>query len=275
MPESKSFYFTTEPRDMALPLLVASVGINLPQNKIVRNNGYDDFHFFLCTGGEGAVEAGGRSFALRENMAMILFPNEPHLYYPTREPWLVSWITFNGGSASRILEYLEIRNSVAFELPYPEIAASAVREFGEIINTLTPTQKIDVSCQLYKLLAGLYWNMPAGKNTSQERRYKTIEPAIHYIEANLNRLITLEMLADAAGVSTKYLCLLFQEVLHVRPFRYINTCRINKCKQLLLEDRTMSIYDISTRCGYENICYFNQTFRGIVGMSPSQFRQLH
>lgn len=275
MPERKSAFYTVETRDQALPLLVASIGLNQEQRKITRENGYASFHFFRCLGGEGMVEAGQQVFTLKKNMGLILFPNEPHCYYPVREPWLVDWITFDGSSAPSVLSYLGINRATAFDLPYPEITASIIRMFEEMLNSQKPTLKMDISCQLYQLLISLYWNMPTSKNLSRENQYKRIEPVLHYIEQNFAKPLTLELLAGQAGVSPRHLCLLFHEVLHVRPFWYINTLRINNCRRMLLENRKMSIYQIATLCGYENICYFNQIFKTIAGMSPSQFRQLH
>jgi AraC family transcriptional regulator, arabinose operon regulatory protein len=271
----RTAYFSMEPRDLALPLLVASIGLNQEQNKTTRENGYASFHFFRCISGEGTVEAGRQVFALKPNMGMILLPNEPHCYYPVSEPWIVDWITFDGSNAASILAYLEIDRSVAFDLPYPEITASILRTFEEMIIAQKPTLKMDISCQLYQLLISLYWNMPTSKNLSRENRYKKIEPVLHFVEQNYASPLTLELLADQAGVTPRHLCLLFREVLHMRPFWYVNTLRINNSKRLLLEHRDMNIFQVAALCGYENICYFNQTFKAIAGMSPSQFRQLH
>lgn len=275
MPERKSAYFTHEARDSALPLLVASIGLDQEQYRIGRENGYPDFHFFRCISGEGAVEAGPQRFALRPNMGMILYPGEPHFYFPTQEPWLVDWITFGGGSAASILNYLEIGRSSAFDLPYPELTASIMRPFEEMLISPKPTAKMDVSCQLYQLLISLYWNRAADSSLSRENRYRKIEPALRYIQDNYAKPLTLELLAEQAGVSPKHLCLLFREVLHMRPFWYVNTLRINNCKRMLLENRDRSVGSVAALCGYENIAYFNQTFRKIAGISPSQFRQLH
>lgn len=275
MPERISAFYTVETRDLSLPVYVTSIGLGQEQRKISRENGYDCFHFFRCVEGEGMVEAGQQHFSLAKNMAMILFPNEPHCYYPMGEPWLVDWITFGGSNAASILNYLEIDHSVAFDLPNPEITASIVCAFEELLRAQRPTAKLDVSCKMYELLVSLYGNAPASKNRSREGRYKKLEPVLRYIEQCYAQPLTLELLAQQAGVTPRHLCVLFREALHMRPFWYINTLRVNNCKRLLLEQRDISIAAAAALCGFENICYFNQTFKAIAGMSPSQFRQLH
>lgn len=275
MPKRISAFYTQEARDLSLPLYVTSIGLGQEQRSISRENGYDYFHFFRCLQGAGEVEAGSRRFALRENMSMILYPHEPHRYEPTGESWLVDWITFSGSSAASILSYLEIDHSAAFELPNPQRTASVIGALEDLLREQRPTQKLDISCQIYELLVSLYWNAPASKNRPRENRYKKLEPVLHYIEQHYAEPLTLELLARQAGVSPRHLCLLFKEAMHVRPFWYINTTRINNCKRLLLDQRDLSIAEAAARCGFENICYFNQTFKTIAGMSPSQFRQLH
>lgn len=275
MSERISAFFTAEPRDLSLPLVATSIGLSQEQRPIVRDNGYEHFHFFRCLQGAGEVQAGARRFALRENMAMILYPHEPHRYEPAEEPWLVDWITFGGSNAATLLSYLEIERSAAFDLPNPTRTAAVIGTLEDLLREPLPTQKLDVSCQIYALLVSLCWNAPAGKTNARETRYQKLEPVLRYIEGHYGQPLTLELLAQQAGVSPRHLCLLFREALHMRPFWYLNTVRINNCKRLLLEHRDMTIAQAAARCGFENICYFNQTFRTIAGMSPTQFRQLH
>ncbi len=270
-----SAYYTVEPGDTALPLVVDGVGLSQEQHPIHRDAGYEYFHFFRCLQGEGEVEAGQRRFSLKSGMGMILYPDEPHQYYAVESPWVVDWITFGGESAAAVLRYLDIGGSAAFELPRPEVTASVIDAFGEALLSQRPDTKLDISCQMYRLLASLYWNMPAGGNLSRQKRYSKLEPALRYIEEHYSEPLTLALLAEKAGVSEKHLCLLFQETLRTRPFRYINALRVNNCKRLLLERRDMSVQRVAALCGYENITYFNQVFREMAGMSPSRFRQLH
>jgi len=208
-------------------------------------------------------------------MAMILYPHEPHHYEPVQEPWQVDWITFKGHSAEALLSYIDISHSSVFELLTPDFTAAAIQALEQLINTDKPTIKLDLSGQLYNLLGSLCWNAQPGRTSRHEHRYGRIRRVLQYIEQHYDQPLTLELLADQAGVSARNLCLLFRDVLHMRPFWYVNTVRINRCKQLLLEDRKRSISDIACQCGFTNICYFNQTFRTIAGMSPTQFRAQH
>ncbi len=275
MPEPTYAFFSIDSNDLALPLIVSSIGLSQDQKGIVRENGHEHFHFFRCIDGEGKLTAGGRSFTVGKNMAIVLFPNEPHSYAPVQEPWIVDWFTFTGAGAESFLGYLGVTHSVAFDLLSPGLLATEIMKFYTLLKGSKLSQKLDLSCQMYQTLGLLYGAMPSGKHKPRGLQYEKIEPAIRYIEQNFHRTLTLAQLAETVGVSTKYFCRLFQQTMHTRPFQFINTVRINESKRRLLERREMSIRDIASQCGYDNISYFNQVFKEMTGMSPMEFRQLN
>lgn len=277
MKSRKTAFFTLESRDQALPFAVATVGLNCSQNRVFRENGYASFHFFRCLSGSGEIEAGSIQMTLSPGMGMILYPDEPHQYQPhgDNEPWLVDWITFGGPAVSGVLNWLGIEHSQVFDLQFPSVIAADMDELQDIMQSSKPTLKMELSCQLYKILSDLYWSLPAGHSQSRVGQFHRLEPVIQHIHQHYGDLLTLDRLADIAGVSPRHLCFLFREILHVRPFWYINAVRINKSKHLLLENRKMAIAATAATCGFPNVCYFNQTFRKITGMSPTQFRSSH
>jgi len=273
MNELKNVFLPTEERDEALPLLVTGIGLRYNQTAVVRESGYQFYHIFRCVSGQGHVEAGGRVFALRENMAMLLYSNEPHRYHPEKAPWVVDWVTFQ--CAQPLLSYLCFEHSAAFELAAPELLTAELRGMGERLRWQLPTTKASLSCRLFSALIELSRSAAAGGGMPWEARYKKLEPVLRHIELNLGSVLTLEQLAGQAEVSCQYLCALFQELLHMRPFQYINSLRISRSSQMLLEDRRRPVAEIAAECGFENVCYFNQSFKKRTGMSPSGFRALH
>lgn len=277
MADRKTAFFTLEARDHALPFAVTTVGVNCHQNGVIRENGYAFFHFFRCLGGAGRIEAGTEQMTLSKGMGLILFPDEPHQYAPLAgsEPWLLDWITFGGPAVSGTLSWLGIDRSQVFDLQLPSVLSADLDALRDIMQSSKPTMKMDLSCQLYRILADLYWSLPAGHNQNRVGQYHRLEPVIQHIDRQFGDPLTLDQLAGIAGVSPRHLCFLFREILHVRPFWYVNAVRINRSKHLLLEERQRPISETAAICGYTNICYFNQTFRKMTGMSPTQFRSRH
>lgn len=83
---------------------------------------------------------------------------------------------------------------------------------------------------------------------------------------------SLSELASAVGLSEGHFCRVFKDTTGVTPFHYINRVRITKaCGMLTHTDK--KIADISARCGFNNISYFNRTFKQIMKESPSTYRK--
>lgn len=267
-------YFTADEHDRALPLRVEGVGLSSNQRQINRPDGYEYYHLFRCVAGEGSMQAGGRSFTVGRDMVAILYPREPHRYAPISEPWLVDWITFEGGRLPELLAYLGFEHSMAFRLPAPELFTAGFREFAEILCGSKLGVKAALSSRLYRILVDLSRFLPAD-DSLRAAAYSRLEPVLRYIEAHIDRPFALAELAGEAGVSPQYLCLLFRQALNVRPFEYIHAHRINRAKRLLLEDRARPVGDIARACGFESVTYFNQVFKRLATLSPTGFRAIH
>jgi two-component system response regulator YesN len=108
--------------------------------------------------------------------------------------------------------------------------------------------------------------------TSQDaRKVSQIRPAINYIDANYNKPITLADVARASHLSVSRLAHIFKEQMGVTIIDYLTSVRIERAKQLLLAT-DQNCTEICFEVGYNNQSYFTRSFKGIVGMTPRQFR---
>jgi len=79
-------------------------------------------------------------------------------------------------------------------------------------------------------------------------------------------------LARAAYVSPSYLFRVFRKMMGVSPMHYRNLVRVDKAKLLLLE-RALTVEDVASRVGFEDVKYFARVFKKETGTSPSEFRR--
>ena len=84
--------------------------------------------------------------------------------------------------------------------------------------------------------------------------------------------ITLKDLAVLYHKNEKYLGRLFKKESGIAFHEYCNLIRIEHAKKRLLSCSS-SIIDIAFECGYNNISYFNRTFKKHTGLSPNAFRK--
>jgi AraC family transcriptional regulator len=98
-----------------------------------------------------------------------------------------------------------------------------------------------------------------------------LRTAIDYIQANLDRKLTLEAIAQQLNLSLYYFCNLFTQSMGIPPYKYVLQQRVERAKQLL-KDENRAIVDIALECGFANQTHLNKQFRKLTGMTPKVYR---
>ena len=95
--------------------------------------------------------------------------------------------------------------------------------------------------------------------------------AVDYIKTNYSRAITLEDIAEYAGISRIYLSQSFKKETGQNISDYLIQYRLKKAKKLLLTSN-LKVYTIAEMCGFGSVQYFGQIFKKMTGFSPYQFK---
>jgi AraC-like DNA-binding protein len=99
-----------------------------------------------------------------------------------------------------------------------------------------------------------------------------IDKILAWIHQHYTKEFTLEKLADDMSMSSYQLRTLFKKHIHKSVIQYTKELRVfEACK--LMRNVDYSISHISALCGFNNLSYFNRTFRHITGMTPREYRQ--
>lgn len=96
-----------------------------------------------------------------------------------------------------------------------------------------------------------------------------VEKAKRFIDQEFGKSISLEDVAQAAGVTPQYLCRLFAETMHESFVDYLTKVRMQKARDFLREG--MSIKEISLSLGYGDPNYFSRLFKKTMGMTPKEY----
>lgn len=94
-----------------------------------------------------------------------------------------------------------------------------------------------------------------------------------YIKNNYNKDLSLEMIADYVYLSPGYLSTLFKTENGITVFDYITNLRMEKAKELLLNNKSMKIQDIAIKLGYNSSQSFIRYFKKYYNVTPNQFRK--
>lgn len=98
--------------------------------------------------------------------------------------------------------------------------------------------------------------------------------AISYVEAHLNRQITVQEMAEVSGYHTSHFTKLFQERMGMSPGQFILQKRAEKAAWLLTSTE-LSVSAIADSLGFGSPFYFSNFFKRHTGMTPSLYRSIY
>ena len=137
---------------------------------------------------------------------------------------------------------------------------------------LKPFSKDDVEEMLAKVQTKLDKERKKAQiqNLVDQGQRSELEEAIH--ERLADSELSLKSLASQLGFSPSYLSVLIKKELGL-PFQdYLIQERMKKAKLLLLTT-DLKIYEIAEQVGFEDMNYFSQRFKQVVGLTPRQFKK--
>ena len=102
-------------------------------------------------------------------------------------------------------------------------------------------------------------------------RKRRLAHVLEYMHLHYQESLTLDRLAEEAGVSPFHFVRLFREAIGVTPHRYLVKVRM-KAAASLLADTDLSILDIALECGYQSQSHFSAAFRRHFSCPPSRCR---
>lgn len=98
------------------------------------------------------------------------------------------------------------------------------------------------------------------------------EQTIYYIQTHLDEELNRIKVASALYLNPDYLDRRFKKEMGCSVNRYILREQVNMAKGLRLNPK-ISICEIASRCGYENMSNFSAMFKREVGISPNEYRK--
>ena len=101
-----------------------------------------------------------------------------------------------------------------------------------------------------------------------------VKMVIRFIEANGDRQLSLNEIAQSINVSPWHLCRLFKMGTGTSVNQYLLGLRMQKAKELL-ETTCLRVKEIMNQVGIRDESHFARTFKKLYRVSPSQYRALY
>lgn len=92
-----------------------------------------------------------------------------------------------------------------------------------------------------------------------------------YIDAHWNHAISVEQLAEVAGIGVRMLFVTFKRHRGYTPMAYLKMVRLRNANELLRSPSTpLTVADVAFACGFSNLGHFASDYRKAFGELPSQ-----
>jgi AraC family transcriptional regulator len=135
------------------------------------------------------------------------------------------------------------------------------RFFADSLASLLTTHLL----RTYNASATLAAAPRIGLGPARERRVR------EYIQRSLDKDLSIEALAEVAGLSPTYFAELFRQSTGFTPHQFVSHHRVELAQQLL-KHADLSLAQIAYRCGFASQSQFTTTFRRFTGTTPGRFR---
>ena len=133
-----------------------------------------------------------------------------------------------------------------------------------------PLQSTGLTCEIAAAFFQLCQEYASLKDTGKAGKMLDI---IEYIQKNLNKNLTVELLTSQIGLAPNYFIRVFRQFFHETPMHFVLNER-EKTARKLLEHSELSIKEIGLSLGFANQNYFSEFFKKRNGFSPSEYRRL-
>ena len=104
------------------------------------------------------------------------------------------------------------------------------------------------------------------------RKEEKIRSIIDYINEHYQEELSIDQLSGICGYSPTHFMNFFKKHLGVSCIEYLIQFRLRKAAELL-QHSTLSVLEISSQSGFNNLSNFNRQFKKYYQMTPSQYRR--
>lgn len=163
------------------------------------------------------------------------------------------------------------KEGVAFYGETKKLAGEKLKQ----LTSLSHFQQLITLLEVFQLLAQskevelLNARPIAGVSVLKEQQ--RIQKVYHFIETNYQKQIDVNEVASLCNLTTAAFCRYFKKSTHYTFTEFLNRFRINQAKKILMQDKTVT--EACYETGFENLSYFNKTFKRIAGENPSAVRK--
>jgi len=254
----------------------AQARVAFPSTKQVRQP--------YCLGGAGHAVLDAEVFPINAAETCIINPDEDVvLEFGRGMKQVVAWIDPDALARKRAAligtapdQPLALDRSTRFDSPDAQALRGLIDFIVEQLTAEMPLPQLVADELEQTLLTHFLLANQHNFRTLLEKQAKQAGPwqvrmAEEYIDANWDKPITLELLSDITGASTRSLHEKFKQARGYSPMAFAKQVRLKRARELLLRPQpATSVTTVSSACGFGNLGHFAKDYFKIFGERPSE-----
>ena len=231
----------------------------------------DHYLIHYVISGKGTLVSSGTAYPVERGDLFFIAPARIVSYTADREdPWEYCWVGFNGTEADRLVGLTDFAREgpVLHYTNHDHLKRLLLNIYNSHGNN--PSNEMKMSGFLYLFLSELVSSnelRSAGRYSSE---HSYLEKAMRYIQRNYCEMISVDNIAEFAGISRSHLYRIFMKNTGMSPNEFLSAYRINKACGLL-RSSDLKINEIASSVGFQDQLYFSRVFKKNKGVSPSKY----
>lgn len=156
---------------------------------------------------------------------------------------------------------------------YYERIAAFIKEIDLMCDRRPFAYQLAVKGYLYQIFYTLISHCESNRpDTSSKKSLEKVKAILTYIADNYQHEISIEEISGYCHYSKSYFMKFFKEIMGTSFIRYLNDYRLEAAARLLTGSAD-TVVTIAVACGFENLSYFNRSFKKKFGVTPGQYRK--
>lgn len=272
------------------PFMIHEVSSDTRTEERIACHWHEEIEILVVTKGSAVLILNNDRYELKEGYVAFILPNHLHLvtvllgdtfdfYAVVFHPDLLS------SFIQDVIQQQYFDSVLQENILFPTVlSAQEAKEFGiaDVLSDIyalfakkEPCFELLIKARLYVVWSLYYLHGTSSASVSErtsDYRIALVKSIIDYIHTHYESQITLDILASHFHLSREHLCRLFKKMTRMSPIEYLNFYRISTSTRLLRET-DHEISDIALEIGFNNISYFNRTFKRYMHVTPGEYRK--
>jgi AraC-like DNA-binding protein len=234
-------------------------------------NASDEYVLIYVVNGGGSYQYKKIVYDVEENDFFVLPVNVfTSLQIVVENPWTIYWAFFAGSQSSHVASFLMGKD---YSPKKAKPLVGRVAQFNDILHHLELMENIEnlvyANSRFYSFICSFKLNVLSAKKYGKKDR---VIHTIEYMRENISKAITLEQLADLAGLSVSHYCAVFKKKTAQTPMQLFTSMKIQRACQWL-QNRNETIKTVAYNLGFFDQYHFSKVFRSVMGVSPRVFKK--